>query len=269
MATNKRSVIVKGVETQVLEFGSGRPLLFLHSGEGPDTYSSAYLDALSKHFRVIAPWHPGFGTSARPPSFRDPSDLAYFYLDFIEQERLSNLVLVGASFGGWVATEIAVRSTAHISTLVLIDPFGIRVSEPWVRDIEDMFALSDDQWAGLAFEDRTFSIRDIDAMNDDELALLVKGRDALSFYGWKPYMHNPQLIHWLHRIRVPSLLLRGGRDRVVRRDCHEQFGKLLPMGEMIEIDGAGHFPHIEKPLEVAAQIIRFDDLTAESTVAVD
>ena len=267
MHTSNRSVTVNGVETRVLEFGSGRPLLFLHSGEGPVTYNSAYLEALSKSYRVIAPWHPGFGPSKRPPAFRDPSDIAYFYLDFIEQEQLSNLLLVGASFGGWVATEIAVRSTMNISTLVLIDPFGIRVSEPWIRDIEDMFALSDDQWTDLAFEDRSFAIRDISAMSDDELALLVKGRDALSYYGWKPYMHNPQLINWLHRIRIPSLLLRGVRDRVVRRECHEIFSKLLPMGRMREIVGAGHFPHLEKPMDVTQQIIQFDELITKSAVA--
>ena len=267
MPATIRIVNVNGVETHVLECGSGRTLLFLHSGEGPNTYSSVYLEALSKRFRVIAPWHPGFGPSARPPAFKDPSDLAYFYLDFIEQERLSDILLVGASFGGWIATEIAVRSTIHISALVLIDPFGIRVGEPWVRDIEDMFALSDAQWVDLAFENQTLSILDISAMSDEQLAMLVKSRDSLSFYGWKPYMHNPQLIHWLHRIRISSLLLRGSRDRVVRRECHERFAQLLPMGQMTEVAGAGHYPHIEKPAEVAGQIIRFADINAPAAVA--
>ncbi|MFM9967420.1 MAG: alpha/beta fold hydrolase [Burkholderiales bacterium] len=255
-----RSVAVNAIEIPLLELGSGRPLLFLHSGEGPDTYSSAYLEGLAKRFRVIAPWHPGFGSTIRPPSFKDPSDLAYFYLDFMEQEGLVNTLLVGASFGGWIATEMAVRSVARIAALVLIDPFGIRVSEPWVRDIEDMFAMSDAQWAQLAFEDSTHSIRDIAAMSDEQVAMLVRGRDALSFYGWKPYMHNPQLIHWLHRIRVPALLMRGARDRVVRKACHERFAQLLPMGQMKEIAGAGHYPHIEKAQDVVDQIISFSDL---------
>ncbi len=267
MQATNRLVSVNSVETRLLEYGSGQPLLFLHSGEGPDAYASAYLEKLSARFRVIAPWHPGFGPSARPSAFKDPSDLAYFYLDFIEQEHLSNVVLVGASFGGWVATEVAVRSTDSLSALVLIDPFGIRVSEPWIRDIEDMFALSDSQWVDLSFEDPSFAIRDIGVMSDDELTMLVKSRDALSFYGWKPYMHNPQLIHWLHRIRIPALLIRGARDRVVRKECHEKFAKLLPFGRMTEIEGAGHYPHIEKPAEVAGELCAFVQIEASPAAA--
>ena len=65
---------------------------------------------------MLAPWHPGFGHSERPKAFTKIDDLAYFYLDFAEQCGLNNAVLAGASFGGWIAMEMAVRSSARFRT---------------------------------------------------------------------------------------------------------------------------------------------------------
>src|SRR5579862_8505425 len=101
---------VAGISLDVVERGNGRPLLFLHPGEGlaPER---PWLDLLARHFRVTAPWHPGYGNS---PLIDGGSggidDLAYLYLDLAAQLRLDNAVLVGACLGGWIAAEILVRS---------------------------------------------------------------------------------------------------------------------------------------------------------------
>ena len=56
---------VAGLDLEIFECGEGRPLLFLHPGEGlwPDR---PWFELLSKRYRVIAPCHPGCGTSALP-----------------------------------------------------------------------------------------------------------------------------------------------------------------------------------------------------------
>ena len=79
-----KELTVAGAKIKVLEGGQGPDMLFLHGAEGPETYSSAYLDELAKSYRVIAPWHPGFGHSERPKGFTKIDDLAYFYLDLAE-----------------------------------------------------------------------------------------------------------------------------------------------------------------------------------------
>ena len=57
-----RTVHLAGTRLELVERGQGRPLLFLHAGEGlaPER---PWLDLLSRHYRVIAPWHPGYGGS--------------------------------------------------------------------------------------------------------------------------------------------------------------------------------------------------------------
>src|SRR3984893_11763264 len=122
-----RTISVADTTLELAERGQGRPLLFLHAGEGlaPER---PWLELLSRRFRVIAPWHPGYGNSPLIGDSGSVDDLAYLYLDLAATLKLDNAVLVGVCFGGWVAAEMMVRSTARFSHLVLVDPLGIKIS---------------------------------------------------------------------------------------------------------------------------------------------
>src|SRR5437764_1333885 len=91
---------------------AGPPLLFLHGGDYV-AQNRPFLDRLAQRFRVVAPRHPGFGTTPRPAWFRSVHDIAYLYLDLIDRLDLRQATVVGSSFGGWIALELAVRSTAR------------------------------------------------------------------------------------------------------------------------------------------------------------
>src|SRR5215472_13032603 len=80
-----------------------------------------WLELLSHRFRVIAPWHPGYGKSPLIDGSGSVDDLAYLYLDLATELGFENAILVGACFGGWVAAEMMVRSTARFSHLVLVE----------------------------------------------------------------------------------------------------------------------------------------------------
>jgi pimeloyl-ACP methyl ester carboxylesterase len=136
----------------MLERGQGRPLLFLHPGEGlaPER---PWFELLSRRFRVTAPWHPGFGNSPLIDGSGSVDDLAYLYLDFAAELNLDNAVLVGACFGGWTAAEMMVRSIARFSHLVLVDPLGIKIGGREERDIADVHALSRADYLKLAWAD--------------------------------------------------------------------------------------------------------------------
>src|SRR5438874_3451588 len=135
-----KTMSIAGTTLELVERGHGRALLFLHAGEGlaPER---PWLDLLSRRYRVIAPWHPGYGNSPLIEGSGSVDDLAYLYLDLAGAFGFEDAVLVGACFGGWVATEMMVRSTARFSRLVLIDPLGIKISGREERDIADMHAL--------------------------------------------------------------------------------------------------------------------------------
>jgi pimeloyl-ACP methyl ester carboxylesterase len=237
---------VAGTSLEVLERGQGRPLLFLHAGEGlaPER---PWLDLLARRYRVIAPCHPGWGNSPLLDGMGVVDDLAYLYLDLAAELELDDAVLVGACFGGWVAAEIMVRSTARFSRLVLVDPLGLKFSGRDERDIADMHALSRAEYLQLAWADPANGKVDFTTLPESELAAIVRSREAFALYGWKPYMHNPRLKRWLHRIDRPTLLLWGAMDRIVTPAYGENWRRAIPNARLELIAGGGHFPHWEQP----------------------
>ena len=86
-----------------------------------------YMERLSEHYTLTVPSHPGWGRSDTPDWLDGMGDLAYFYLEFLKEMDLGKTHLVGNSLGGWLALEIAVRSTAQIETLTLVSAAGIHV----------------------------------------------------------------------------------------------------------------------------------------------
>lgn len=237
---------IDGVRVEIQRQGSGKPLLFLHSVDGVDG-TAPWFQGLAGDFDVIAPWHPGFGHSEWPSEFRSIGDLAYFYLELIRELELTDAVLVGTSFGGWLAAEIAVRSVQAFSHVVLIDPLGIKVGGREDRDIADIFSVPQAELSRLAYADPGKRTRDYSTMSERDLLGIARSREAYTYFGWKPYMHNPSLRRWLRRIRVPSLVLWGERDGIVSPDYGRAFAAEIPGARFQVIDDAGHYPHVEQP----------------------
>jgi pimeloyl-ACP methyl ester carboxylesterase len=237
---------IAGVQLDIEESGKGRPLLFLHPGEGLRP-AAGWLTALARSFRVIAPHHPGWGGSALPDWIGTVDDLAYLYLDLIRDLRLDGVTLVGNDLGGWIAAEMAVRDSRGLSGLVLADPVGIKLGGVLDRDIADMHSLPPAEVARLAWADPDLGRIDYNALPDTELAAIARGREAWALFGWKPYMHNPRLRRWLHRIDVPTKLIWGARDGIVSLDYAEGWRREIAGATLEVIDDAGHYPHWEQP----------------------
>ena len=123
---NETFVEVRGTKLFLRGDGAGEPLLFLHGVQGLPGWTDA-LARLAEHFTVIAPDHPGFGHSDAPDGIDDVGDLAYFYLDLLAGLANGRVHIVGHSLGGWIAMAMAIRSTAQILSLTLVDAAGISV----------------------------------------------------------------------------------------------------------------------------------------------
>jgi pimeloyl-ACP methyl ester carboxylesterase len=235
--------------------GAGPPLLFLHGGDYV-ALNTRFLEILARRWRVTAPRHPGFGHSARPDGFRSVHDLAYLYLDWLDRQSDRALV-VGSSFGGWVALEIAVRSVDKIMGLVLIDSLGVKFGDRQDRDIADIYALPEDEVRRRTFHDPVRVLPDYSALSDDEAIAIACDRQATALYGWRPYMHDPGLRQWLHRVQVPALVLWGEGDGIVSPGYGGNLCAALPNARFQQIAEAGHYPQLERPDTVADAIEQF------------
>lgn len=249
-------LLVNGVRLEAIECGSGKPLLFLHPGIGIDP-EARVLDLLAAARQVTAPVHPGFGASELPGHFDSVDDLAYFYLDLLEQRGWRNVALVGVSFGAWIAAEMAIKSTERISHVVLANAVGIKVGDRETRDIADIWAMTEQEFAEHAFFDPARGLPDYKSMPEADVRRAARNREALARYAWSPYLHNPKLKGRLHRIRVPTLFLWGAADRITSEAYARAYAAAVPGARFELIERAGHFPHLEAPEEFARRTLEF------------
>ena len=251
-----RSLTLSGIALALEERGDGPPLLFLHPGAGlaPER---PWLDLLARRFRVIAPWLPGWGDSALPDRVGSVEDLAYLCLDLADALHLDGAALAGACFGGWIAAEMAVRQPDRFARLALIAPLGVKFGAVTERDIADMHAMGHDDYLAAAWADPARGEQDTTVLPEADLTAIARGREAFALFGWKPYMHNPRLRHWLHRIRPPTLLLWGAADGIVTPAYGAQWQAALPDARLEIIADAGHFPLWEQPEAAVAALARF------------
>jgi len=236
---------VAGVELELVRRGAGRPVLLLHGAQTVDP-RARFLELLGRHAEIIAPSHPGFGRSARPAGFETVYDLAHFYLDVLETLPQEKVTLIGLSFGGWLAAEVAVKCCHRLDKLVLVDAFGIKISDRETPDILDVFNTSPQEVQRRSWHDSGKWAPDFNALSDDELVVRARNWEALCLYGWHPYMYNPQLKRWLRRIRVPTLVLWGASDGIVKPSYGRAYSELIPDSRFELIERAGHHPEIEQ-----------------------
>lgn len=239
---------VSGIALDMEVQGSGPPLLYLH----PEHYwhlHAPFVAKLAEHWTVHAPRHPGFDGRRPPTSFRRIEDLAYLYLDLLEQFDLNEVTLVGASFGGWIGLEMAVRDRTRLRGLGLIAPFGAKFGGRDDRDFADLSALPAEEAARALFAGTP---PDLGTFSDGDLTAVARDRQFTAYYAWKPYLHNPSLARWLHRVAVPTHLIWGVEDGFVTTGYGKRLAERIPGARLDIVSGAGHYPQIERLDETVA-----------------
>jgi pimeloyl-ACP methyl ester carboxylesterase len=251
--------LVSGPQSRNLELlrgGEGPPLLFLHAIDGTEG-AKTLLEKLAQRFTVYAPSHPGFGASSRPPELTTTGDLAYFYLDLFDQLDLHDITLVGASFGGWIGSEIMVRDCAHISRAVLAGPLGLLQTLNKQNVLLDVFSLPGDAWPAAFCADPSHFLAPQPGMNENQLLRIARNQEAAALYGWSPYMANAKLAQRLHRVKKPTLLISGDNDRIAPADYGIAYAKAIPGAQHQIARDCGHLIHADDPQALAERIFAF------------
>ena len=247
-------VELDGCRTHYRRGGKGAPLLFLH-GAGGMPVVLPFMEKLAERFDVIVPDHPGYGQSDEPEWLENIHDIAYFYLDFLAHLKLERVALVGNSMGGWMALEIAVRSTSRIASLVLVSPAGVKAegAEP-----ADIFLLSPEDTVRHLYHDPKLAEERLAMPVTPELIDLgLKNRHTTARLAWEPRLHDPMLPKWLHRIDVPVSIVWGAQDRLLPVGMGHELKRLMPRAELKIFERCGHLPHVEKMEEFCDYLMGF------------
>jgi pimeloyl-ACP methyl ester carboxylesterase len=152
---------------------------------------------------------------------------------------------------------VALARPRKLDRLVLVDPVGIKLGGRLERDIVHFFNTDPAELDARAWHDPArcpqacwglgWQSRIGPAMSDTEMVTLARNWDALCLYGWRPHMYNPQLVHWLHRVAAPTLVLWGAQDRIVTPDYGRAYAARIAGARFQAIDEAGHHPELERP----------------------
>jgi pimeloyl-ACP methyl ester carboxylesterase len=248
-------VIVRGRNVKLLRDGDGAPLVFLH-----DAFCSPWLplhDRLASEFEVFVPIHPGFaGSEDHFDQFEIMEDLVTHYLDLCEVLRLEKPALAGASFGGWIAAEWAIRYSDRLKSLILIDALGLRLR---AAPVADVLSLDGAALRQIIFTDPKSPLA-IEALPDtpkaDAIVSTILGRRTLARFAWQ-FPDDPRLLRYLYRVRVPTLILWGERDDYVPLAHGKAFHEGIANSEFGAIANVGHLAHLEAPDECAKLMISF------------
>src|SRR6266851_1591721 len=248
-------VTVASATIRLFRGGTGQPLVFLH-GAGGHTGWMAFLEELSARFAVFAPQHPRFRQSDEPPWLGEGADLAYFHLDLLKALGLERVHLMGTSLGGWVAAEMAVRSTARLASLTLVGAVGITAGG---EAIPDIFRMPVEENLRRFYADPERASRRVADLAGGDLSVAAKTRATVMRLAYRPRFHNPGLSKWLHRIDVPTLLLWGAEDGLVPPKFGEAYRTLIPGSRLVVLPQAGHAPFDEQKDAFLAAFLDFID----------
>ncbi len=166
-------------------------------------------------------------------------------------------MVVGHSFGGMVACELAAAAAERAGKLVLIDPLGL-----WRDDlpVRNWMILSEEDRRRTLFDDPTgqaarrfFDLPD--AGRVEAQVSFIWSQACTGKFVWP--IPDRGLKKRIHRIAASTLILWGSSDRVIAPAYAQDFAQRIANSRAVSIERAGHLPHLEQPQETARLVRDF------------
>lgn len=236
------------INIEMMSGGSGDPILYLHGADGFPEWEE-YLNNLAENHAVYVPAHPGVSNSTGLEELDNLWDLILFYEELLNALNLTSVHLIGHSYGGMIAAEIAACFPDKVKSLTLVSSLGLwSDSDP----VTDFFVLTSEDRKNLLWHDSDsdIAIKKTTVPEDpSERAVINVNRTitlaSVGKFCWP--IPDKGLTKRIHRINMPTLLLWGNNDQVVPISYGELFNSLIPQSQLQIIDDCGHIPQLEKP----------------------
>ncbi len=223
---------IAGVRTVAYAAGSGSDLVYLHGGGTFHGFEFAR-DWIPR-FRVLLPYHPGFGESADAPAIGSLEDLVRHYMALFDALGLKSFHLAGASLGGRLAAEFALSHPDRVRRLVLVAPGGIAMP---AFPQPDYSKIGYGDWPGYFTYDPNV-VRPFWPEKPDEAFVAARAREAQTT--GRIALSEGLDARRLAGLRAPTLLLWGKEDRMVLAGNAQEWQARIPGSTVRIIDHAGH-----------------------------
>src|SRR5437762_2729917 len=196
---SRETLTVDGVKTVVYMAGKGEPVVFFHGAGTVDGFDFA--EPWAEKFRVIVPYHPGFGESGDDPAFTDIHDYVMHYLELFDALKIETMTIVGLSPGGYLAAKFASDHGHRVKKLVLIAPYGLNVPEHPTLDI---IAVPGEEIVPMLVSDfETFKKRLPEKPDPDFIGARYRESTSFARMFWE-HPTDPKFPRYLHRVKMPT-----------------------------------------------------------------
>jgi pimeloyl-ACP methyl ester carboxylesterase len=182
-----------------------------------------------------------------------------YYGELFDRLGLDAASLVGHSFGGMVACEIAAAMPKRVRRLALIAPLGL-----WRDDlpVRNWMILPEDERRQTLFADpagpaaeRFFEPPSDPAARAEAQADFIWSQACTGKFVWP--IPDKGLKRRIHRIAAPTLVIWGKDDAVIASAYAQEFVQRIAGAQLAVIDNAGHLPHLERADEVTRLVQEF------------
>jgi len=242
----------------------GPPLIILHGLFGSARNWQGIAKQLSDRFSVYTVDLRNHGSSAHADSM-DYRSMAADVLFFMQQQGIDSAVLIGHSMGGKVAMQLALSNPERFERLVVVDIAPVAYKHNFDDVLEGLYHVPVDSIKSrkeadqyLAEKITTLSLRQFLLQN-----LVTNSEGA---YQWRVNLTGieqsmPAIMDFSsvmdETFSKPSLFINGGQSSYLSARYRPAATKLFPQALFQTVDGAGHWPHVESPLEFMAFLNAF------------
>ncbi len=246
---------VNGTPTVVLAAGdpSAPPLLFLH---GAGTFHGwVFAEPWATDFRVLIPFHPGYGESGDLEGLVEVHDFVLHYIDLFDRLGLTEGVnLVGFSLGGLLAARFAIEQKHRLRRLVLVAPAGLRVAG---IEVDDLFRIPPEELVPRLVHrmDTITPFLPADPRDVDFTVDRYRETRTTAIMLWE-HPFDRILPRWLGRVDIPALVVWGEEDRLVPPALAPAWAALLPNATVATFPEAGHLV-LDESAEAREAVARF------------
>lgn len=253
--------------------GQGPTIVLLHGSKGDSTAWLPLMQQLQSQFRCVAIDLLGFGNSAKPEIRYDIAKEVAFVRAVVEALKIDSFILIGHSFGGWVAAAYAIAYPNAVSHLVLSAAAGIRDDQflersqyllpiTWDTPIIDWGIQLISPLATAFGQQATISeIMWLRQQLRTEPAIRSLILDRL-----RPEDAVDTVEQHIHQISIPTLVLAGENDTTIPRWHSETYAREIPNAHLLVIKGANHALPTLYTQEVAQAVL---DFLSASSVTLD
>lgn len=265
-------LISDGLWVKFRRIGAGSSVVLIHGLLGYSFSWRNVIPILSRKRQVLAPDMPGAGFSdCRPDLDCGLSSAAGRLLKFLDAVEIDSCDLVGSSYGGATAVLLAASAPSRVRSLVLVSP-----ANPWSTIGRKRLALLRNPAVARLFPKLARSVHPmhryfVRRMWGDPNRVTQETLDGYARPLVRPgiFEHAVKIVRtwWpdmaefeaaLGKIaHIPTLLVWGGKDRVVDRSSAREIKRHLQQAQIAVIDGAGHLPYEECPKEFCEVVENF------------